>query len=158
MDPLRRPELLLAAVLACGCFGGGGDGAPRSPSPKLDPREVVGFSERIEIFYAALENVPLDAVMTFENPQLRSHFASDASFMDYYSSIANQVRWANMRNTRPLRVVVRKFHFESPDVARVEVMLRGPYQRTLRFWDVELEREDTWKRLDGVWLLTPDKL
>ena len=120
--------------------------------------DVVRFSERIESFYSVLENVPIDAVMTFENPALPTFFASQSAYIDYYSSLANQVRGQNMLNTRPRKVIVSEFHFEGPDEALVEVTLSGPYRRTLWPWDVEVSRVDTWKRLDGVWLLTPDKL
>jgi hypothetical protein len=152
----RAPAgFLILAALAAGCFGGG-DLLPSASD--VDAREVISFSERIEAFYATLENIPLDAIVTYENVTLRSHFVSESAFNDYYSSLANQVRRSNMRNSRPVRVSVREFRFQDRDVATVELMITGPYQRTLRFWDVELERVDTWKRLDGVWLLTPDKL
>ena len=120
--------------------------------------DVVRFSEWIESFYVVLENAPIDAVMTFENPALRSFFGSDSAYMDYYSSLANQVRRQNMLNTRPRKVIVNEFHFEGPDEALVEVTMSGPYQRRLWLWDIEVKRLDTWKRLDGIWLLTPDKL
>ncbi len=155
----RTPaELLGVALLAGACFFFSGGEPRRAPSPEVNVDDVIRFSERIEVFYASLENIPLDAIMTFRNNEFRSYFASEAAFMDYYSSLANQVRRSNMLNTRPRRVLVSEFQFESRNVARVAVSLTGPYQRTLRFWDVELERIDTWKRLDGVWLLTPDKL
>lgn len=168
MSRTRLGLLSLAPLVALtGCIGGwfggllpdwfGGRG-PLPPSPEVDVREVVRFSERIETFYASLENVPMDAVRTFQNPELRDYFASEAAFMDYYSSIANQVRRSNMLNSRPDRVRVNEFRFESPGIARVEVQITGPYQRTLRFWGVELRRTDTWSRRDGVWVLTPDKL
>lgn len=120
--------------------------------------DVVRFSERIESFYSVLENVPIDAVMTFENPALPTFFASESAYMDYYSSLANQVRGQNMLNTRPRKVIVSEFHFRGPDEALVEVTLSGPYRRRLWPWNIEVERVDTWKRLDGVWLLAPDKL
>ena len=152
----RAPaRFLILAALATGCFGGSD---PLPSASDVDAREVINFSERIETFYAMLENIPLDAIMTYENAKLRSYFVSEAAFNDYYSSLVNQVRRSNMRNTRPQRVSVREFRFQDRDVATVGLMITGPYQRTLRFWDVELERVDTWKRLDGVWVLTPDKL
>lgn len=153
MRPARAGLLLIALLL--GCFRGGS--APVS-TPEVDVMDVARFSERIESFYSVLENVPIDAVMTFENPALPTFFASQSAYMDYYSSLANQVRGQNMLNTRPRKVIVSEFHFEGPDEALVEVTLSGPYRRTLWPWDVEVSRVDTWKRLDGVWLLTPDKL
>ncbi len=152
----RAPaRFLFLAALATGCFGGSD---PLPSASDVDAREVINFSERIETFYAMLENIPLDAIVTYENAKLRSYFVSESAFNDYYSSLVNQVRRSNMRNTRPQRVSVQEFRFQDRDVATVGLMITGPYQRTLRFWDVELERVDTWKRLDGVWVLTPDKL
>ena len=147
--------LALLIVLLLGCFGGGS--APVS-SPEVDVMDVARFSERIESFYSVFENTPIDAVMTFENPALRTFFGSESAYMDYYSSLANQVRRQNIMNTRPRKVIVSEFHFDGPDEAVVEVILTGPYQRRLWLWDIEVKRVDTWKRLDGVWLLTPDKL
>ncbi len=138
-----------------GCFGGG---SAQVSTVEVDVMDVVRFSERIESFYSALENVPIDAVMTFENPALPTFFASESAYMDYYSSLANQVRRENILNTRPRRVTVNEFRFQGPDEALVEVTLSGPYRRRLWPWEIEVERVDTWKRLDGVWLLTPDKL
>ena len=151
----RARAALLLVTLLFACFGGGS--APVS-APEVDVMDVVRFSERIESFYSVLENVPIDAVLTFENPALPTFFGSESAYMDYYSSLANQVRRRNILNTRPRKVIVSAFHFEGPDEAIVEVTLSGPYRRTLWLWDIEVKRVDTWKRLDGVWLLTPDKL
>ena len=77
-----RAEVLLIAMLL-GCFGGG---SAQVSTVEVDVMDVVRFSERIESFYSALENVPIDAVMTFENPALPTFFASESAYMDYCGS------------------------------------------------------------------------
>ena len=36
--------------------------------------------------------------------------------------------------------------------------MRGDHERGLLFWDVELLRTDVWRRVEGGWVLDPEKL
>ena len=119
---------------------------------------MVAFAERIEVFYRSLEDIPLDAEMTYQDEDLRAHFRDETSFADYYASLADQVRRASLRNGRAHRVEIREFRFEGPELARVDVSLYGRHLRGLRFWQIELERTDTWLLEEGAWLLSPEKL
>ena len=150
MRPLATA--LLCATLA-GCLAGSG----AEPESVTDP-EVLAFASRIEGFYRALEGVPLDVQMTFEDPALRSFFRSEAGFTDYYASLATQVRKAQFRNTKAIRVEIRDFHFQSSTRARVTVRLVGQHLRILRFWEIDLSRSDTWLLHESRWVLTPEKL
>jgi hypothetical protein len=38
------------------------------------------------------------------------------------------------------------------------VVLTGKHERELRFWDIDVERRDIWRRIDGVWVIVPEKL
>ena len=124
----------------------------------VDDGAVLRFAARIEAFYRGLEAIPLDVLITYENPELREHFVDEVAFGDYYASLAYQVRRSQLRNSQIERFEIRDFHFESDDVARVELILVGRHQRTLRFWELELARTDTWRRVEGSWVLSPEKL
>lgn len=129
--------------------------------PELEPvrdRDVLAFASRIETFYRALEGTPLDAPLTYESSGLRAHFVDTEAFSDYYASLTLQVRLAQLRNARVERIEVRQFTFESEERARVEVMLVGHHERSLRFWEMELPRTDIWTLVRGDWMLTPEKL
>jgi hypothetical protein len=126
--------------------------------PPVPDAEAIGFQERASSFYRSLESVPLDALLTFEDPELRSYFAGQPDFNDYYSALANAVRAADFRDGQVSSLEILEFRFEQPDLARVEVRIAGKHQRRLRFWEIELRRTDTWRRHEGVWVLSPDKL
>ncbi len=142
-------------LVVCACVWPGGQGAQLEP---VDDAEVVAFAERISAFYERLENKRLDSLLTFEDPQLRSFFRGDREFSDYYASLAAQVREASFRNARTDRVVVREFRFEGDSVAYVDLMLVGKHLRALRPWEIQIERTDVWRRVGGIWTLSPDKL
>ena len=147
----------LATALVCAALAACITGRSVEPERVTDP-EVLAFAARIEGFYRALEGVPLDVEMTFDEPGFRSHFRSEAAFIDYYASLASQVRDAQYRNAKALRIEIRDFHFHSSTRARVNVTLVGRHLRILRFWEIERARTDTWQFLEGRWLLTPEKL
>ncbi len=141
-------------MLALGCFWRG-DARKLEP---VDERDVLLFAERIATFYATLARRSLDAYLTYEDESLRDYFDSPGAFSDYYASLANQVRDAHLRNSSAREVRVREFRFEDPDTVRVDLLLVGRHERGLRFWDIELERTDTWRRARGTWVLAPEKL
>ena len=141
---------LLLVVAGCGGFGG-----------RLEPvedEEIVALAIRMDDFYRSLENRTLDTLATFEDRRLRSYFADDTAFSDYYASLASQVRRALLRHGKVENATVLDFSLEEGDHALVRVQLRGRHQRQLRFWSVELDRTDSWRRLSGRWFLVPEDL
>ena len=144
------------AVALAGCFGGT-SAAPSTPPPVSD-QEALQFAQRAERFYAALSEVPLDALVTYDNKDLRSYFQSPSAYADYYSSLATEARESTLRDSEARSVKIQEFHFESADQAVVEFVLRGQHERELLFWDVKIDRRDVWRRVDGVWLVFPEKL
>jgi hypothetical protein len=141
----------LAALAPLGCFSGGGFEVERDPS-------VLAFADRIQSFYDSIEEIPLDVELTYGNSELRAFFASEGDFAAYYASLAAQLRRAQVRNTTLNRVSIVEFRFDGDSIARVDLVLTGKHERSLRLGALELQRQDTWQRLDGRWLVTPDKL
>ena len=157
-DP--RARMLLAAVCAAGvlsCFGGGA-AAPPAGQPPVSDEEAMQFAVRAERFYRALEGVPLTATITFDNRELHEFFPNPSAFSDYYSSLATLARQNTLRDAQARSVRIREFHFLGPDQAVVDVVLTGKHERELRFWDIDLDRHDIWRRIDGIWLIVPEKL
>lgn len=156
---MTRRWMCGAALVAAlsGCFGGSA-AAPAPAAPPVSDEEALQFAQRAERFYAALSEVPLDALITFDNKELRSYFPSPSAFADYYSALATEARVSTLRDGEARSVKIREFHFESPDEAVVHFELRGDHDRKLLFWDVEIDRRDLWRRVDGVWLVFPEKL
>ncbi len=144
--------LLPLVISACLWGGSPGDGPPVSDS------EALAFAERAQRFYRSLEGVPLDSLLTYEDPKLHAYFASRPAFADYYSALANEVRNAAFRDGRVSRLEILEFRFEADDLARVELRAAGLHQRSLLFWELDIRRTDTWRRVDGVWMLAPDRL
>jgi hypothetical protein len=143
----------LLGLVVSGCLWTGAS----APVEVVQDREVLAFSTRIERLYRTLEGRSLD-VGTFQNPEIREFFGSPEEFVDYYASLANQLREASFRHRRPERIEIREFRFEGSDRARVDVTLVGQHLRGLRFWDVRVRRTDTWRRRGSVWVLSPDRL
>ena len=145
-------------VLCAACFGGGSPPVAASDEPQVSDDEIAAFSQRIETFYKALEDVPLDALVTYENKQLRDCFTSSAAFSDYVSSLATEARDMSFRDTAARSVRIREFWFEAPDRAGVDVTFTSVHQRKLRFWSIGFHRHDVWQNNDGVWQIVPAKL
>ena len=120
--------------------------------------EAAALAARVEDFYRQLERVSLTSSLTYSSPGLAEYFVSPAAFNDYFASLALQVRWADLRLDEAERIEVREFRLVDLDEAVVDVLLFGHHVRRLRFWEMELERTDRWRRVDGVWLLSPDRL
>jgi len=156
----RLPRAWLAVVCAAwllACFGGGAAPTAASPPPVSD-EEAARFAVRAEQFYAMLAGVSLPALMTFENPKLRGYFSSASAYADYYSALATLARQNTLRDGQARSVRIREFHFDGPEQAVVDVVLTGKHERELRFWDIDLDRRDIWRRIDGVWVIVPEKL
>ena len=158
-DPRTRALLAAAAcaVALLACFGGGTK-TPEAAKPPVSDEDALQFALRAERFYRALEGVPLAATITFYNRDLHQYFPNPAAFSDYYSALATVARENTLRDGLARSVRIREFHFAGPDQAIVDVVLIGKHERELRFWDIELDRRDVWRRIDGVWLIVPEKL
>jgi len=158
-SPARAPRSFLAVLCVVGLLGCFGGSAPTAASaPPVSDEEAARFAARVQQFYAMLEGVSLPALMTFENPKLRGYFSSSAAYADYYSALATLARQNTLRDGQAQSVRVREFHFDGPEQAVVDVILTGKHERELRFWDIDLERRDVWRRVDGVWVIVPEKL
>jgi len=152
---MTRLRGAILPLLACACIGPGGGTHPLEP---VDERDIVAFAERISGFYQRLEKLPLNSLIAFEDPELRSYFEDEREFSDYFASVAAQVREASLRHTRAERVLIREFRFADDGLAEVDITLEGRHKRGLRWGLIELQRTDTWRRVGGTWSLTPDKL
>lgn len=151
---MSRLLTALTPLLLCGCMLW----SPPSRSIVDDDTEVLDFAGRIERFYRALEQIPLDVQPTFTSPLLRSYFRNESDFASYYASLVNQVRRAQVQNSRLGRIEVREFQFRGEDRAEVQLILFAQHERRLRFWMLELERNDTWRREAGIWVVAPGRL
>ncbi len=157
----RKAGTLAAMVCAAallGCFGAGAEAPVPLPEPPVSDQEALQFVQRAERFYKALEGVSLSATITFTNRELHQYFQNPSAYSDYYSSLATMARQNTLRDGVARTVRIREFHFDGPDQAVVDVALTGKHERELRFWDIDLERRDIWRRIDGVWLIVPEKL
>jgi hypothetical protein len=152
------PERLLPLLVLCtACFAGGSPPVAEAPA-QLSDAEIAAFSQRIEAFYGGLEDVPLDALLTYESRQLRDCFETPTGFSDYFSALATAARQAYFRDTTARSVRINEFNFEGPEEATVDVTFTSVHQRALRFWSIAFQRHDRWKRTDGVWRIVPEKL
>ena len=152
---MTRLRGAILPLLACACIWPGGGTHPLEP---VDEHGIVAFAERISGFYRQLEKLPLNTLIAFEDPELRSYFEDEREFSDYFASVAAQLREASLRNTRAERVRIREFRFADEDLAEVDITLEGRHKRGLRRGLIELQRTDTWRRVGGTWSLSPDKL
>jgi hypothetical protein len=149
--------LLLVSLGGPGCFGG----APPAPAPSTSPADadVAAFSARIQAFYHALEDVPLDSLVTYQNKTLSDCFSTPGAYSDYYSALATEARYLYFRDMTARSVRIRHFEFANPDEAHVEVSFTSVHQRVLRFWSIGFDRTDVWSRgEDGIWRIVPAKL
>jgi hypothetical protein len=159
-----RAAVALTALLLGGCFlwpWGGEEGEGEAASPeqtRVDDAAAALLARRASEFYARLEGVSLVTALTYEDPRLQSYFASRRAYDDYFASLATQIRAADLRYRQAERVEVRELRLLKPEEAVVELMLYGHHTRRLRFWEIELPRTDTWVRVDGRWVIRPEKL
>ncbi len=151
----RRGSWLPVLLGVGACLWGGGGGPPDEPVSDL---ALVELAERAGSFYALLEGQRLDARNTYEDAELRGYFVDVRSFTDYYAVLAGRLRDANFRHSTPETVLVRAYRLEGDESALVDVVLIGRHERSLMFWDLELEFSDVWRRQGGTWFLAPGKL
>jgi hypothetical protein len=148
----RLASVLLPLLLGCGLFD-----VTRVPVG-VEDTEAVRFAERIQGFYTALENVPIDSFLTFQSQDLRVYFEDERAFADYYASLAGELRDADFRNGRAEQVLINEFRFDGPGDASVDLTLVGRHMRRLRFWERRIQRTDSWRQVEGVWMVSPSKL
>ena len=153
---MRVRSALLAAALALGC---GTSVGPVPPPPEgavdLGAGAALEFHARSEAFYKRLIRRRFDALETFNDRFLRSHFRTEEAFFDYYAGLANDLDQAHFERSRPSDAVVIDFLFGTPDTALVQVQFTGADARPLRPGHVPLTRVDRWDRNEDEWWVTP---
>ena len=112
----------LLGLFASACLWAGAKG---SIEVVRDP-DVLEFAQRIELFYDELEGRSINVFHTFQDPVFRDFFLHEEGFVDYYASLASQLRAAHFRHGRPVRVEIREFRFENQERAMGTLMLVVP--------------------------------
>lgn len=153
---LRALVSAAAAAVLLACFGSAAN--PAATKPMVSDEEAVRFAVRAERFYKSLQGIPLPATVTFYNRELHEYFPTPSAFADYYSSLATLARQNTLRDGQARSVRIREFHFDGPEQAVVDIVITGKHERELRFWDINLDRRDVWRRVDGIWMIVPEKL
>jgi hypothetical protein len=143
-------------LLALACAGG----PPHIPPPPdgavdVSPETALAFQARAESFYVRLIQRRFNALETFNDRFLRSHFRTENAFFDYYAELANAFSEARIQGSRPTRVVVVDFVFGSEDSVLVQVRYIGDDDRPLRPDESDLVRIDRWDRHGNDWWITP---
>lgn len=152
-----RAALALLALVGCASRGGhlaaeAGEGVAVAPAAAL------AFNERADAFYQRLIRRRVNALETFNDPQLHQHFRSRDRFLDYYADLAAALDDANFEKSRPESVQVEEFLFDTPTTVRVQVLFVGKDDRPLRPDRTRLLRVDRWERAEDNWWITPGKL
>ncbi len=155
----RRAAALAALALASACSG------ERGPIPTdsgvsvaVSEESALSFQRRIDAFYRRLTQRRFNALETFNDPVLRDRFRSPDLFFDYYADLAHTLAEAHFEKSRPNRVEIQEFLFESGEVALVQVRFRGDDRRPLRPGTVSVVRRDRWEKIEGRWWIAPGKL
>jgi len=130
---------------------------PAPPEGAIDvaPATALAFQQRSEAFYVRLIQRRFNALETFNDRSLRSHFRTEEAFFDYYAELANLFDEAHFEHSRPSQALVFDFLFGTPDSALVQVLYIGQDDRPLRPNDVRLIRIDRWDRHEDAWWITP---
>ncbi len=150
--PRVAGALLPLLLAACGLFD-----VSRVPVG-VEDADALRFAERIQGFYGALENIPIDSLITYESRELRAYFENERAFSDYYASLAGALRDAAFWNGRAERITIDEFRFIGPGEASVDLTLVGRHMRRLRFWERKFRRTDSWRQVEGIWMLSPSRL
>jgi len=148
-----------ALLWAAGCGTRGGPiPAPETGATAVAGETALSFQARAEAFYGRLIQRRFNALETFNDPLLRQHFQSLDLFFDYYADLATALDDANFEKSRPTRVTVEEFVFESETRVRVQIRFTGQDDRPLRPNEVALVRLDRWERADEGWWVEPGKI
>ena len=153
---VRAP--LLVAVLGLACASAGEIPAPEGGSVVVAAETALALEQGTGTFYRQLVQRRVNALETFDDPVLRKYFRSEDLFFDYYAGLAQSLADAHFEKSRPFAVEVQEMIFESPELARVQVVFRGYDNRPLRPNRVALVRRDQWRLEKETWSITPGKL
>ena len=154
-----RAALAAATLLALSCSSSGGHiPAPPAGTVAVEPATVLAFHAQAEAFYQRLIWRRFNALETFSDPFLRQHFRSEDRFFDYYAALAQALDEADFEKSRPTRVMVEEFLFETPTSARVQVLFKGEDDRPMRVDATYLLILDRWEWAEENWWITPGKL
>jgi len=159
MRRVIRAGLAAAMLLAVSCSSSGGHiPTPPAGAVAVGPATALSFHARAEAFYERLIWRRFNALETFSDPFLRQHFRSEDRFFDYYAALAQALDEADFEKSRPTRVTVEEFLFETPTSARVLVRFKGEDDRPMRLDATYLVRLDRWEWAEESWWITPGKL
>jgi len=170
----RLLPILLVLGLGLGCSTSSGFTSGlwpfgRPPAPTVPPDQsfglelveddaVIDFYGRASRFYSRLALRRVNTLATYRDEVLRDYFRSESAFSDYYADLAQELTDAWIERNRPLALDVVEFRMEGPGEARVLSRILGENGRPLRFWQIAVEREDRWERIEGIWWIVPEKL
>ena len=157
LRPACAALALLALLLLVGACRTRTYPIPAPPEGAIDvaPATALAFQQRTEAFYVRLIQRRFNALETFNDRFLRSHFRTEDAFFDYYAELANAFDVAHFERSRPSEARVVDFLFGTPDSALVQVLFIGQDDRPLRPNDVGLVRVDRWDRHEDDWWITP---
>ena len=110
--------------------------------PQLDIERLRSLARD---FYDRLENRRFNSLATFQDPGLREFFRSRESYSDYYAELAYELETAHFEASRPTRVSVEAAVREAPDRVRLWVRFTGENGLPLRWWQIDLIREEVWE-------------
>jgi hypothetical protein len=152
---LHAPHLSMPTLSLPGFGSGSKDQVKRVGGVQVaDTPEVTDFYSRASGFYQRLEGRRFNSIASFHDAGLREYFASDTSFVDYYSALADELANAAFERSVPISTHVEEFIVDGPGRARVRVRIVGKDGRPMRFWSTAIEREDRWERREGHWWVT----
>ena len=152
------PEMPDLPVISLPSWGGDDDGPARSSEIEIaNSNEVTDFYARASEFYRRLEGRRFNSIASFRDAGLREYFGSEASFVDYYADLADDLSTAWFERSVPLHTDVQEFLVDAPGRARVKIRIVGEDGRPLRFWATSVRREDRWERREGRWWIIPGR-
>ncbi|MCA9510018.1 MAG: hypothetical protein R3E88_20320 [Myxococcota bacterium] len=155
----RCAAAAFAALALAGCAAPGAGGRATDGDAIEVATEDGRLSRLARDFYARLENRRFNSISTFQDPGLHELFRSPEAYQDYYADLAYDLDVAHFEASRPTSVVVEGARRESERRVVLEVRFVGENGLPLRWWKVELVREDVWERDDaGRWWIQPGKV
>jgi len=173
MTPLARRGLalglaLLVAASAAGCAARrfGGEWGRGARFEGFDPNTLnrggsADFGILIDlsaIFYDRITARRFNSKATYDDPALREFFRGEASFADYYASLAEALDTSNFESQRPSAVRLESIVRHAQNAVVVKVILKGENGLPLRWWSTFVTREDRWEFSQGRWWIIPGKL
>ncbi len=148
--------LALWAAAAC---------APAPPARLDEDAPVIArvegpqdLRERAAAFYGHLIDRRVNSLDTYSDPALRDFFSSREAFTNFYANLAAALDRAYFQDSRPTSARVERIEAGEGDAAQLRVRYRGENRLPLRWWEVELVREDRWERSGERWWIVPGKL